>query len=70
VREQLASITCPVTVIVGSNDHPLADQAPELAAEVADGRLTIIEGAYHSPQLTHGDQWRAAVEGHLARVGA
>ena len=37
-----------------------------LAAEVADGRLTVIAGAYHSPQLTHPDAWRAAVEAHLA----
>jgi len=26
----------------------------------------VIEGAYHSPQLTHPDAWRAAVEAHLA----
>lgn len=68
LRDQLPLITCPVTVVVGSHDHPLVDQAPELAVAVADGVLTVIEGAYHSPQLTHGDEWRAAVEGHLARV--
>ena len=55
----------PTTVVVGEHDHPLVEQAPELAAEVADGRLTVIEGAYHSPQLTHPDEWRAAVEAHL-----
>ena len=53
LRSRLPSIACPTTVIVGEHDHPLVDQAPELAAEVADGRLTVIEGAYHSPQLTH-----------------
>jgi pimeloyl-ACP methyl ester carboxylesterase len=37
---------------------------------VADGRLVVIDGAYHSPQLTHPDEWRAAVEDHLARAGA
>ena len=63
-------ISCPVTVIVGEHDHPLVDQAPALSAEVADGRLVIIDGAYHSPQLTHPDEWRAAVEAHLTRVGA
>jgi pimeloyl-ACP methyl ester carboxylesterase len=70
LRSRLADISCPVTVIVGEHDHPLVDQAPALAAEVADGRLVVIEGAYHSPQLTHPDEWRAAVEGHLARAGA
>jgi len=53
-------------VVVGQHDHPLVDQAPELAAGVADGRLSVIEGAYHSPQLTHGAPWLAAVEAHLA----
>ncbi len=70
LRSRLAGISCPVTVIVGEHDHPLVDQAPELSAEVADGRLVIVEGAYHSPQLTHPDEWRAAVEAHLTRVGA
>jgi pimeloyl-ACP methyl ester carboxylesterase len=70
LRSRLAGISCPVTVIVGEHDHPLVDQAPALSAEVADGRLVIIEGAYHSPQLTHPDEWRAAVEAHLTRVGA
>ncbi len=66
LRAWLPSITCPTTVIVGQHDHPLADQAPELAAEVTDGRLSVIDGAYHSPQLTHPDAWRAAVDAHLS----
>ncbi len=65
VRTRLGEIRCPTTVIVGQKDHPLVEQAPELAAEVADGGLNVIAGAYHSPQLTHPDEWRAAVEGHL-----
>jgi pimeloyl-ACP methyl ester carboxylesterase len=51
---------------VGEHDQPLADQAPALADEVANGRLTVVPGAYHSPQLTHATQWRAAMEGHLS----
>jgi pimeloyl-ACP methyl ester carboxylesterase len=70
LRSRLAGISCPVTVIAGERDHPLVDQAPALTAEVADGRLVVIDGAYHSPQLTHPDEWRAAVEDHLARAGA
>ncbi len=66
----LASIACPTTVIAGEHDHPLVDQAPKLAAAVADGRLTIIPGAYHSPQLTHATEWRAAVQDHLAWAAA
>ncbi|HUS62779.1 MAG TPA: alpha/beta hydrolase [Acidimicrobiales bacterium] len=67
VRDRLGDIACPVTVIVGSLDRPFVDQAPELAGEVKDGEHVIIDGAYHSPQLTHGDEWHRAVEAHLAR---
>jgi len=70
VRGRLPSITSPTTVIVGEHDHPLVDQAPALAGGVADGRLTVIPGAYHSPQLTHAAEWRAAVEAHLAWAAA
>ena len=70
VRSRLSTITCPTTVIAGQHDHSLVDQAPELAAELAEGRVTIIDGAYHSPQLTHPDAWRAAVEAHLEWAGA
>ena len=64
----LGDIDMPVTVIVGEHDHPFVEHAPELADGVVDGRLVVVAGAHHSPQLTHPDEWRAAVEGHLARV--
>jgi 3-oxoadipate enol-lactonase len=70
LRDRLPSITCPVTVLAGELDHPLVDQGPELAAAVADGRLAVIPGAYHSPQLTHPDAWRAALEEHLTAAAA
>jgi len=67
VRDRLPEIACPVTVLVGENDHPFVDQAPALAAELPEGRLAVIDGAYHSPQLTHPQVWRAALAEHLAR---
>jgi pimeloyl-ACP methyl ester carboxylesterase len=66
LRAKLPSIACPTTVIVGEHDHPLVDQAPALADDVGEGRLTVIPGAYHSPQLTHASEWRAAVQNHLS----
>jgi pimeloyl-ACP methyl ester carboxylesterase len=68
LKPELPAITCPTTVIAGEHDHPLIDQAPELAGLVARGRLAVIEGAYHSPQLTHAEVWKSAVRGHLARA--
>jgi pimeloyl-ACP methyl ester carboxylesterase len=65
LRRRLSTISCPTTVIVGEHDHPLVDQAAALSAELASGTLRIIAGAYHSPQLTHADDWRAAVATHL-----
>ncbi len=68
VRARLGEIACPVSVIVGEHDHPFVDQAAELTAAVPDGRLTVIPGAYHSPQLTHRAEWTAAVKAHIDRV--
>jgi pimeloyl-ACP methyl ester carboxylesterase len=70
LRAQLPSITCATTVIAGEQDHPLVDQAPELASLVANGRLAVIDGAYHSPQLTHSEDWKHAVRAHLAWADA
>lgn len=68
VQGRLGEIGCPTTVLVGSEDHPLVELAPALAEGIAGSALTVIDGAYHSPQLTHPEQWRRAVEGHLARA--
>ena len=65
---RLGEIACPVTVIVGELDHPFIDHAPSLTAGVANGTLTVIPGAWHSPQLTHPTEWLAAVNEHLARA--
>jgi 2-succinyl-6-hydroxy-2,4-cyclohexadiene-1-carboxylate synthase len=70
LKPDLPSIHCPTTVIAGEHDHPLIDQAPELADLVADGRLAVIQGAYHSPQLTHAEPWKSAVRAHLAWADA
>jgi pimeloyl-ACP methyl ester carboxylesterase len=70
LRAELPSITCPTTVIAGEHDHPLVDQAPELASLVANGRLSVIDGAYHSPQLTHSEDWKNTVRAHLAWADA
>ncbi len=68
VDHLLGDIDVPVTVIVGEHDHPYVDRAPDLADGVVHGELVMIDGAYHSPQLTHPAQWLTAVRSHLARV--
>jgi len=65
IRDRLREIACPVSVIVGEHDHPFVDQAEDLAHEANGARLTVVPGAYHSPQLTNSASWVAAVEAHL-----
>ncbi|HET8929081.1 MAG TPA: alpha/beta hydrolase [Acidimicrobiales bacterium] len=67
---RLGELAMPVTVVAGSLDHPLVELAPEMAGAIPDAELVVIEGAYHSPQLTHPDEWRAALVAHLARAAA
>jgi len=68
VDHLLGDIDAPVTVIAGEHDHPYVDHAPGLADGVVNGECVIIDGAYHSPQLTHPAEWLASVRAHLARV--
>jgi pimeloyl-ACP methyl ester carboxylesterase len=65
--DRLAEISCPVTVLAGEHDHPFVDHAPGFASGVADGECVVIEGAYHSPQLTHPVEWRNSIADHLRR---
>jgi pimeloyl-ACP methyl ester carboxylesterase len=67
---RLGELAMPVSVLAGSLDHPLADLAPEMAGAIPGAELVVIDGAYHSPQLTHPDQWHAAILAHLARADA
>ena len=68
VDHQLGDIPCPTTVIAGEFDEPYVSHGPRLAAAIPNAEFVMIEGAYHSPQLTHGAEWLAAVEAHLARL--
>ncbi len=65
---RLGELAVPVTVLVGSLDEPLVRFAPDIAGAVDGARLVVVDGAYHSPQLTHPDEWRAAIEAHLDRA--
>ena len=68
LRDRLPELTLPTTVLAGSLDLPFAQVGPELAGALPDAQLVLIDGAYHSPQLTHPAAWLAAMTGHLARA--
>lgn len=68
LEPRLGELAMAVTVMAGSLDGSLISLAPEMAAAIPGAALAIIDGAYHSPQLTHPAQWRAAIEAHLERA--
>jgi pimeloyl-ACP methyl ester carboxylesterase len=68
--ERLGAIAVPTTIIVGERDEPFRGPSERLAAGIPGARLVVVEGAYHSPQHTHPEVWRAAVLEHLARVSS
>jgi pimeloyl-ACP methyl ester carboxylesterase len=68
IRDRLARLDIPTSVIVGVNDHGLRDSADDLAAAIPGAELFVIEDAAHSPQDENRDAWLAAVDRHLSRV--
>ncbi len=69
VDHQLGDIPCPTTVIAGEFDEPYVSHGPQLAAAIPGAAFVMIDGAYHSPQLSHGAEWLRAIDDHFARVG-
>ncbi len=68
LRDRLGEVRCPTTVLCGNLDEPYIHHAPELAELIPDAKLALIDGAYHSPQLTHQEQWHEIIEDHLRRA--
>jgi pimeloyl-ACP methyl ester carboxylesterase len=64
---RLGEITCPTTVLVGSEDF-LRPAADTLTAGIAGAELVVFEGCGHSPQEDDPAAWQAAVQEHLSRV--
>lgn len=67
---RLGEIRCPTTVLVGSRDTPFVQPSRTMADAIEGAQLAVVDGAYHSPQHTHPDEWRARVRAHLDRADA
>ena len=61
------NVICPTTVLVGELDLVFIGPSERLASHIPGAELVVLNGAYHSPQLTHPAAWVAALERHLAR---
>ena len=55
----------PTTVLVGEHDTPFVGSSQRLVEAISGARLVVIGGAYHSPQLSHPEEWAAAIIEHL-----
>lgn len=65
VLDELATLTCPTTVLVGEHDDPLRPAADALAAAIPGAHLVVVAGAGHSPQRENTAAWLTALTGHL-----
>jgi pimeloyl-ACP methyl ester carboxylesterase len=69
LAEQVGALRGIVTVLVGSDDTILRDDAVDLAAAIPGGRLVVLEGGGHSPQRSVPKLWLSAVHTHLDLAG-
>lgn len=68
--DRLGEIRCPTLVIVGTQDVPFLAPSQRLAEAIPGAQLAAIEGAWHSPQRTHGEEWRRFLLAHLDSVAS
>ncbi len=68
VLERMDAITVPTTVIVGSEDGGFLAPSERLAEAIPNAELRVIDGAFHSPQHTHTEQWLDVVAEHFDRA--
>ena len=67
LRNQLASVTVPVLVLVGEHDEATPPaMSQELAAGLPNARLQILAGCAHVPQLQAPEQFMQAIENFIA----
>lgn len=67
LRDDCRSITVPLLVIHGDGDQnvPLAASSARMPQFVPHARLRVIAGAPHGANVSHADEWNAALLGFL-----
>ena len=66
--ESLPEIDVPVLVVVGERDKPFRSGSAYMAEKIVDAELVVIDGAGHSPNVTHREEFDRCVTEFLARV--
>lgn len=68
VTERLSEITCPTTVLVGSQDEEFVRGAATLSAGLPDVAYQVVPGVGHQPHQESVDAFLATVAEHLERA--
>lgn len=63
----VARITVPVTLLVGSKDLPLPDAMKDIQGRIAGSKLEIIDNAGHLPNIDQPDAFDAALLRHFSQ---
>ncbi len=68
VIESLPTIRVPTLVVVGEKDKPFRGGSSYMAGKIPDATLVVIDGAGHSPNVTHAEAFEQAVLEFLTRI--
>ena len=70
VTDQLGSLRCPTTVIVGAEDVNFIAPSEKMAGAIPDARLVTLQNAAHNGQLEDPEAWMKTLREHLAHARA
>jgi pimeloyl-ACP methyl ester carboxylesterase len=62
-RRLAATLTTPVLVIHGTDDHVIPLARSEELARLTGGELAVVQGSGHEPQYRHPDEVNALLDG-------
>ncbi len=68
VMDAIADITTPTLVIVGSEDKQFIGSSEYMAKKIPDAKFVVIEGAAHAANMSHPDEFNAALREFLGSL--
>jgi pimeloyl-ACP methyl ester carboxylesterase len=66
----MASLSCPILVLVGEQDDPFVKAAESMRTNLPTAQVVVIPEAGHSPQFENPSEWYGALAGFLASLPA
>jgi pimeloyl-ACP methyl ester carboxylesterase len=65
VIDAIGDVAVPTLVIVGSEDEAFIGSSGYMARKIPGARLVVVEGAAHAANMTHPDEFNAALRSFL-----